>query len=223
MRAALYVDGFNLYYPIHEANQCHLKWINLWRLGELICEPNNATLVKAVLCTAVPAHYPDKRDRHNTFNNAQRACNVLVVPGHHMHDGQKWNEKQTDINVALSLILDAVDNKYDLAILLSADSDQAATARAFKERFPDKKLLAVAPPNRPVSDKVKPYAWKAFTLGFPLLERCVMPEEVPGKTGRILRPESYAPPEGWIHPDDRPTVKPPKPPKHWGKPVRMER
>lgn len=215
LRAAIYVDGFNLYYPIHEMGEdwCHLKWANLWKLGELISEPHNATLVKAVFCTAVPSHYPDKRDRHNKFNNAQRANGVTVVPGHHMHDGIKWNEKQTDINVALSLILDAVDDVYDIAILVSADSDQGATAKVFKERFPAKRLLAVAPPNRPVSDKVKPYAHQHFTMPRLLMERCVMSEVVHGKGGAIVRPDEYAPPPGWMHPDARPKGKPPKAPK----------
>lgn len=221
-RAALYVDGFNLYYPIHEAAMPHLKWASLWRIGEIICEPHNATLVKAVLCTAVPSHYPDKRDRHNTFNAAQRAEGVTVLLGHHMHDGDKWNEKQTDINVALSLMLDAVDDVYDIAILLSADSDQGATARIFKERFPDKRLLAVAPPDRSVPDKVKPYAWKFFSISIATLERCVMKETVQGKTGSILRPASYTPPEGWMHPDDRPRNKPGKPPKKWSVGVRAQ-
>jgi len=218
--AALYVDGFNLYYPLHEAAMPHLKWASLWRLGEIICEPHDAQLVKAVLCTAVPSHYADKRDRHNTYNAAQRAQGVKVVLGHHMHDGEKWNEKQTDINVALSLILDGADDVYDIAILVSADSDQGATARVFKERFPSKRLLAVAPPARSVPDKVKPYAWKSFSLSIPTIERCVMAETIQGKTGLILRPESYAPPEGWLHPDDRPTGKPGKAPKKWGAAVR---
>lgn len=215
IRAAMYVDGFNLYYPIEEMGPgwCHLKWANLWRLGELIAEPHGATIMKVVFCTAVPAHYPDKRDRHNTFNNAQRACGVTIIPGHHMHDGTKWNEKQTDINVALSLILDAQDDLFDIGILLSADSDQGATARFFRERFPCKKLLSVAPPNRPVSDKVKPYADQHFTMSRALMERAVMPELVEGKHGVIRRPDNYAPPAGWMHPDDRPKGKPPKAPK----------
>lgn len=145
----------------------------------------------------------------------------MTNPGRQRRRGCQAENGMT--NVALSLILDAVDDNYDLAVLLSADSDQAATARTFKERFPGKKLLAVSPPNRPVSDKVKPYAWKAFTLSFTLLERCVLPSEVHGKTGVIRRPDSYAPPEGWVHPDNRPTVKPPKPPRAWGKPFRTER
>lgn len=210
MRAAFYIDGFNLYHPIKEMGKPYLKWLNLWRLGEIICEPHGAKLEKVVLCTAVPKHLPEVRDRHNTFNAAQRAHGVEIVLGHHVHDGEKWNEKQSDINVALHLILDAVDDKYDLAMLLSADSDQAATAKIFRDRFPHKKLLGVAPPNKAVPTKVQPHCFKHFSLSIATLERCVMPEAVSGLKGFIQRPEQYAPPVEWMHPDDRPKGKPPK-------------
>ena len=223
LRAALYIDGFNLYHPIKELNEPFLKWANLWKLGELICEPHNADLVKVVFCTAVPAHLPESRDRHNTFNAALRANGVTIISGHHVHDGEKWNEKQSDINVALHLMLDAIDNVYDMAILLSADSDQAATAKLFSERFPYKKLLAVAPPTKAVPNKVQQYCFAHFSLSKEILERCVMGDSVAGTKGAIMRPKAYDPPEDWVHPDDRPKGKPPKAPKIWGKPVRLER
>lgn len=57
-RAAVYIDGFNLYHPIHEFGEDFLKWIDLWRLGELICHRHGTRLVKTVFCTAVPKDDP---------------------------------------------------------------------------------------------------------------------------------------------------------------------
>lgn len=220
-RAAFYIDGFNLYHPIKEMNEPYLKWLNLWKLGEIICAPHSAQLLKVVFCTAVPGHLPDSRDRHNTFNAAQRANGVKIIAGHHVHDGEKWNEKQSDINVALHLIMDAQDDEYDIAILLSADSDQAATAKFFSERFPKKRLLGVAPPNKSVPNKVQQFCFDHFALNKVSLERCVMGATVQGKHGLINRPAEYAPPVGWVHPDNQRKEKPPKPPKRgeWGKAV----
>jgi len=217
------VDGFNLYHPINEMGEPYLKWASLWRLGELICEPHGANLVKVVFCTAVPDDDHARRDRHNTFNAAQRACGVLVIKGHHITEPGtgKRSEKQSDINVALSLMLDGLDDVYDIAILLSADSDQAATARFFSERLKTKKLLAVAPPGKRVPDKVKPHAFAHFVLTKNHLDACVMREEVIGKSGgTIRRPVEYSPDANWIHPEDRPKSKPPKAPKKWGNAVR---
>lgn len=212
-RGGVYIDGFNLYHPVHEFGEPFLKWANLWRLSEIICERFGSTLVKVVFCTAVPRDDHGKRDRHNSFNNAQRAMGVEVLNGHHViDDAGKRNEKCSDINLALSVILDAQDDVIDHAYILSADSDQGATAKTFKARFPHKKLYGVAPPTKDVPDKVRDHADDSFVLTKLHIETCVMPAFVPGKTGLIRMPAEYARPAWWVHPDDRPRKKPLTPP-----------
>lgn len=220
-RAALYVDGFNLYHPIAETGQNHLKWACLHDLGKIICEKENANLVRVVLCTAVPKHLPEKRDRHNKFNAAQRARGVDVINGHHVYeaDREKYAEKQSDINVALELITDGLADIYDIAYLLSADSDQAATARVFADKLMPlgKRMIGVAPFGRKVPTLYEKYGIKGFAISQYQLECCVMEEAVPARTGPIMRPVEYAHPPDWIHPNKRPKGRPPKAPKKWGK------
>lgn len=204
------MDGFNLYHPIHEMGEPFLKWIDLWRLSEAMCQPQSLALVKVAFCTAVPAHLPDKRDRHNTYNNVLASKGVTVVKGHHVYDptAEKYTEKQSDINVALSLILDGLDDIYDWAFLVSADLDQAATARHFAERLGHKKLVCVAPPNKEVPQKSLPYSHTHFVLTKQMIEACVMPAIVQTPKGTLIRrPAQYAPPDGWVHPDNRPAKK----------------
>lgn len=229
LRAALYIDGFNLYHPIRRMGDafCYLKWASLWRLGENLATPQNQELVKVVFCTAVPSvkQSYEKRDRHIRFNNAQRACGVTVIEGHYVPEPiedngvptgkSKWTEKQTDINVALELLFDGLDNVYDVALLLSADTDQVATARVFSHRLSPhgKKLVGIAPP-----DRVAPIGYAAYNIPSVKLkqydiERCVMPEELTLNGAPVRRPAEYDPPAGWVHPDDRPKGRPPKVPK----------
>lgn len=229
VRGAVYVDGFNLYHPIKESNLNHLKWASLWELGKLLCESEGATLVKVVFCTAVPKHLPDSRDRHNKFNAAQIAEGVKVIKGHHVPEPDRggYSEKQSDINVALSLITDGIDDIYDVAFLISADSDQVATAKFFNERLKPKGkvMFAVIPFTKTFPPDYVGLGIEERAVTIEMLESCVMPEGVKGKTGTIFRPEPYAPPEGWVHPRDRPTGKPPKPPKKgaWSKPFKAVR
>jgi hypothetical protein len=208
-RAAVYIDGFNLYHPIREMNEPFLKWCNLWRLSELLCINNGLNLAKVVFCTAMPLHNPESLGRHRRFNNAQAASGVSVVEGHYVFNDEigRHSEKQSDINVALSLMMDAVDDVYDWAILVSADSDQAATARFLKDRFPDKKLALVAPPDRKPPSKALPYADLDFTISKDLIERSLLPNFVPSPGGFIRRPREYDPPDGWLAPDQRPKRK----------------
>lgn len=237
-RAALYIDGFNLYHPIVRMghDHRHFKWANLWQLGEYLTAPRQQRLVKVVFCTAVPSmrQSAEKRDRHIRFNEAQRAHGVEVLEGHYVPenieenglptDRTKWTEKQTDINVALQLILDGIDDVYEVALLLSADTDQVATAKAFHERLAPigKKLVGVAPPDRSAPSGYSAYRMSTVQLKKFDIERCIMPETIAHAGQLILRPPEYAPPDGWVHPSERSKEKPPKPPKRgdWMKAAR---
>lgn len=181
----------------------HLKWQDLWRLSKLICQRHNTTLVKVTFCTAVPDEPNDVKARHLTYNTALKAVGVTNILGHHIidPDSRKRTEKQSDINVALHLVRDASENLYDCAYILSADSDQAATAAMYKDWFPDKYLIGVAPPNSKVPDKVKTYADAHFSLAMIDVEKCVFDDPLIGKSGKpIPRPVEYTPPNKWVRP-----------------------
>ena len=214
-RAALYIDGFNLYHAIDDLDEPFLKWSDYWKLGSIIIPRKSQKLVKVVYCTAYYPNDENKKRRHRSFINAQKVNNVTVIEGHYVHEdvecrgcGAKWKkptEKQGDINVALHLIKDGYDDLYDCAYLLSSDSDQAATARIFRDSFSSKKLVTVAPPERNFSVHIERYASERLKLNKSHIEKCVMPPVVfkPGVTSS-RRPKEYTPPDSWIHPDNRP-------------------
>jgi uncharacterized LabA/DUF88 family protein len=188
---------------VKDSRQRHLKWLDLRRLGRLICARHGTISVKVCFFTAVPDEPEDVKSRHRTFNTALRAVGVDIVEGHHVidPDSGKRQEKQTDINLALHLIRDAHDNVYDCAYILSSDSDQAATAKMLKSWFPNKYLVGVAPPSNKVPEKLITYADTHFELTMADLERCVFDDPLIGRSGKpIPRPDAYRPPAGWIRP-----------------------
>lgn len=216
IRSAFYIDGFNLYHAVSDLNENFLKWCNFWKLAETVIPSKSETLVKVVFCTAYFPGDEKKRWRHGELNKAQENSGVTVVLGHFVFEpkdcsdcGSTWRkptEKETDINVALSLFADAANDVYDTAYLLSADSDQAATAKFFRASFPDKSLVTVAPPGRNFSLHITPYAnGGRISLNRDHLEKAVMPPIVmaEGKPA-ARRPNEYAPPDWWVHPDQRP-------------------
>lgn len=216
VRAALYIDGFNLYHAVDELNENFLKWISYWKLGEIILPSSSEALNRVVYCTAYYPGDSQKTWRHEQFINAQKANGVSVVEGHYVREpmscnscGREWRkptEKEGDINVALHLIKDAFEDRFDHAYLVSADSDQAATARLFRETFPAKSLTTVAPPGRNFSAHITKYTdGRRIALNRDHIERCVMPPVVfkPGVTS-ARRPREYEPPAWWVHPDARP-------------------
>lgn len=213
--AALYIDGFNLYHAVDDLNKPFLKWINLWRLGSIILPQHSQKLVKVVFCTAFYPGHAKKKWRHEQFNGAQSVYGVGVQLGHYVYEDmdcrecesswKKPTEKGGDINVAIHLIKDGMSNVYDHAYLLSSDSDQAATARMFRQTFGDKTLTTIAPPGRNFSTHIAKFAHSRIALSEDHIEKCVMPPVVFRQgVGSYRRPREYDPPQGWVHPDSRP-------------------
>ena len=183
-RAILYVDGFNLYHPINDLRASHLKWLDLTALGRLICQDRGHELVGVTYCTAFQRNDPAKMARHKTYISALESTGMVRVEmGHYMAQdtppctncgttGTKETEKQTDINVALSLFSDAMQDKFDWAYLLSADSDQAATAKYMRSFFAEKKLVSVVPPGKEISNNIANFVDGKRKLNRDDLEKC---------------------------------------------------
>lgn len=215
LRGAFYVDGFNLYHAINDLSQPHLKWVNLWRLAELVARGHAKTIEKVVFCTAYFPGDHGKRVRHERYVAAQTLAGVESRFGHTTKEPMscgtcrhRWDaprEKETDINVALAVFDDAYQNVFDVAFMVTADTDQAATLRAMRSRFPDKRMITVAPPGRDPAKHLRALSYATIRLTAAHLDQCVFPPVVMRDGMRtVQRPAEYAPPKDWVHPDSRP-------------------
>jgi hypothetical protein len=211
------VDGFNLYHAINDLGQPYLKWLNLWKLGQLIARGHAKTIERVVFCTAYFPGDHGKKVRHKVYVDALALVGVETKFGHTTHEpmecaragcGHRWDaprEKQTDINIALAVYDDAYQDRFDAAFLVTADTDQAATLGAMRARFPGKKLINVVPPGRTPSKHLRDLSHATITLTVNHLDQCVFPAMVSKDGCRMIpRPREYAPPPAWVHPDQRP-------------------
>ncbi|CAO4139435.1 NYN domain-containing protein [Methylorubrum aminovorans] len=214
-RAALYIDGFNLYHSVNDLREPFLKWCNFWRLGEIIIPRQSEQLVRVVFCTAFYPGDHGKKVRHERFIRALELVGVETILGHFSRESvrcygcgdarEKPTEKASDINLSLALYDDAVQDAMDSAYLLTADTDQAATAKLFKRRFPDKKLVSVSPPGRTHSQHILSHTPHKIALNREHIERSLFKRAVmvEGKAP-VIRPHEYDPPATYVHWDDRP-------------------
>lgn len=215
MRGAVYIDAFNMYHAIDDLGRPYLKWINLWKLGQTIAKGHAKPIVKVVFCTAYRRGDTGKKARHRCYVKALELVGVNCKFGHETMEpgecpdcGFNWEtprEKATDINLALSVYEDALDDVFDVAFLVTADTDQAATFAFVKARFPQKRLIIVTPPGRALSKHLFALADGKIQLSERMLDEAVMPAFVTNGVDGVDRPPEYAPPPGWIHPNDRPT------------------
>lgn len=216
-RAALFVDGFNMYHAIDDLKDPFLKWLNLWELGSLIIPQRSQTLVSVDFCTATYPGDHKKWIRHNTYLRALESVQVRIHPGHYImddrtcpsptckHTWQRPAEKQSDINLALAVFNGARNDEFDHGYILSADSDQVATALWMQRCFPEKALTMVVPPGRIASKEIRDRTkLPSLQLTASQLERCLFGPFLPNNGKGIKRPFEYDPPAGWVHPSQRP-------------------
>ena len=215
-RAALYIDGFNLYHAIDDLGQPHLKWLNFAALGERIIDRNKERLAKVRWFTAIQPRAPaDKNNRHRDYITALKFYNVTVHEGHFIfddidcrrcsHTWTKPQEKETDVGIGVRILDDAYQDVFDTAYLVTADSDQGATAKILKIRFSQKKLVSVVPPGMEASRAILTHTPHKLKLPVEYIEDCLLPAYAmkDATTIAFRRPAAYDPPSGWLPPRER--------------------
>lgn len=146
---------------------------------------------------------PDKHKRQAAWLEAVETRPVTsVFYGHYLCKLQRcfrcdatWHsheEKMTDVNIAVHLLEDAYDNVFDTALLISADSDLAAPVEALRRRFPAKRIVVVAPPDRR-SQRLESLASAVIRLGRKTLHDSQLPDTYTKPDGFVLkRPATWA-------------------------------
>jgi uncharacterized LabA/DUF88 family protein len=211
-RVRCYIDGFNLYHAIDELRQDHLKWVNYWKLAEQFIDPTQHRLEAVNYFSAFATWLPEPYRRHRELVAALVSVGVTPVMGKFYDKprecrkcGHQWTaheEKSTDVNIAVSMVVDAFEDRYDRAMLVTRDSDLAPAVRIVSAKFPAKKVVVVSPPCLRHSGELVnalPSAHRSRllkTIKVVHLERCLFPAEVKDATGSIVaaRPAKYAPP-----------------------------
>jgi len=155
-RYAFYVDGFNMYYAMQGGFRGY-KWLNYRKLCEDIAGPANRVGVVKYF-SAFVTWKPDSYRRHQTYIKALRAVGVEFIKGRFLekdvrcHMCQRWfktrEEKQTDVNIAIELLSDAINDAYDRAVIVSADSDLIPAMKAVRNHFPAKQIGVMFPVGR---------------------------------------------------------------------------
>jgi len=212
-RIIAYIDGFNLYFGLRESGYRRYYWVNLKRLVEnllrldqrLVMTKYFTARISAAASPSNPAlceKLRAKRKRQSDFLEAlETLADFRIFYGHYLHRpttchrcGHCWadhEEKMTDVNMATELLRDTFEDRFDTAILLSADSDLVPPIRVLRELFPRKRVVVVFPPAR-FSHHLKTVAHAHLSLGRATLARSQFPDQLTKSDGHVLRR-----PGGW--------------------------
>ena len=173
-RVVVYIDGFNLYYGLKSKGWRRFYWLDVRKLSVKLLRAGQKLVGVRYFTTRITGNQQQKKRRQGIYLEALETRRDLTIHyGHYLAKlrechrcGSRWTvyeEKMTDVNIAVALLGDAQDDLFDTAIVLSADSDLAGPVEAVIERYADKRVIAVFPPGRR-SDRLRRAASAAFTL-----------------------------------------------------------
>ncbi len=161
----VYVDGFNLYYFLK--NHGETKWLNIEELVLKYLDPNQHILKKIKYFTA--RVIPKKREkgdsstRQNEYFRALKTINGLEiiegkfkkreVQGMLVKSGKvsrkivkisKYEEKESDVNIATHMLSDGYEDKYESAVFISNDTDLKLPLNIIRKKL-KKKIIILGP------------------------------------------------------------------------------
>lgn len=101
------------------------------------------------------------------------------------------NEKMTDVNIATTMLFDPTHNNFDVAILVSGDSDLTPPLKIIKQYYPQKMLLVAFPPDRH-NNTIAAVAKASFLLGRAKLSQAQFDDSIILKNGYTLtKPKTW--------------------------------
>jgi uncharacterized LabA/DUF88 family protein len=200
-RVIAYVDGFNLYFGLKDSGWQRYYWLDVQKLIENILPPDT-TLAGVKYFTSRVVSPEDKRKRQGDYLEALQTvtgCQMLFgkyqfetffcQSCYQTQDIPK--EKMTDVNIAVEMMADAFEARFDIALLVSGDSDLTPPVAAVRRLFPEKRVIIAFPPKRHSSDLEKA-ASSSFIIARTKFRDSQLPEEVTKPDSYVLkRPERW--------------------------------
>jgi uncharacterized LabA/DUF88 family protein len=205
LRTYVYIDGFNLYYG--QLKGTPYKWLDLGALCRVYLKRNTNKIDKIKYFTAMVKPRPGDPDqgvRQHIYIRALKTIpNLEIIYGHflshkvHMPLADntgfahviKTEEKKSDVNIAVHMLNDAFKNQYDMAILVSNDSDLSEALRIIKEDLGKK--IGILNPQKNQSKELGKYTLFQKRIRTGAIAVCQFPPALSDKTCKITKPAKW--------------------------------
>lgn len=200
-RIIFFIDGFNLYHALDGNISYHkYKWLNLAKLSKCFITKKDK-IVDIFYFTAYTTWNPSKMVRHKNFVKALQLVGIKIVLGAFRHKDRTcrichkkystFEEKRTDVNISIKLFQTAINDIWDTAIIISADSDLIPAILAIKTTFPTKQIGIVIPIGRR-AEELKQTVDFYMKLKEKHLKTCQFDDVIViDKNQKLIRPSSW--------------------------------
>ena len=205
-RSIVYIDGFNLYYGALRGGP--YKWLNLEKYFHLLLPNDNIQKIRYFtaevfgsaaarqrLYLSALATLPLVEVILGKFKAKQirGLCPSCPLPSPQFFS--TFEEKRTDVNIALWMLHDAQQDLCDRLVLVSGDSDLVPAVAMTKDHFPKKEIVVYVPARnaiRGAAVELRGIADKHKLLPLQILRASQFPAEVRIGSGAIIRkPDSW--------------------------------
>jgi len=212
-RAHVYIDGFNLYYQ--RLRGTPFKWLNVEELSRKLFPRLDVTVVKYFTARVKPSVFdPGVEQRQDVYLTALRTCGrTEVIEGSYQSHAKRLprakdffagqmkpvevivsEEKGSDVNLASHLLLDACQGRFDVAAVITNDSDLTTPIEMVTSDL-GKQVVLVSPlkpnskrrPNRSLVNAAT--SQKSIRNG--VLRSSLLPDPVPHPRLRIAKPPRW--------------------------------
>jgi uncharacterized LabA/DUF88 family protein len=225
MKTIIYIDGYNLYYGAIRGTP--YKWLDAVTLFERMAqtqEPNAVVTAVKFFTAPVKAKFSTRKQQatqsQKIYHRALQAIHtdrMEIIEGYfqlsrgtfpkYQHPLDKtdkvpvWRleEKKTDVNIALHLYRDVLQERCEQVIVVSNDSDIVPALEFIKQDFPATKIGAILPRLKPenhatdgASKDIRELAdWTRHYLLEEELANAQLPEKIPTNKKPILKPDYW--------------------------------
>ncbi len=204
LRVISYIDGFNLYFGLRAKGWKKYYWLDLVSLSSALLKSDQQLEHCHYFTARIRTGTNQSQDarRQSLWLDALSSLPELTIHyGHYLPKpveckrcGNTWTtfeEKMTDVNIAAQMLTDAYEDRFDIALVISADSDLTTPIRLLRERMPQKRVIVVFPPERR-SAELKKTANGTVVLGENKLRQNLLPENITTSSGFVLtRPPQW--------------------------------
>lgn len=214
-KTTVYIDGYNLYYGLLKGTPW--KWLDLVSFAKRLLNPDHEIIAVKYFSAPVKTHPfdPAALDRQKIYlqalsanplikttlgfyskNNtlmpyADERCGSCDIVRDGFVPVKKLEEKRSDVNIAVEMLLDAVRTDTESFVLITGDSDQVGAIEAL--RYELGKSVLVFNPHEGLSQHLKRAASFYKNIPRDLPAQCQLPAEINIGTRGVMvrRPDAW--------------------------------
>jgi hypothetical protein len=205
VKANVYVDGFSLYYAALKGTA--YKWLDLRKLSRFLL-PNDR-IHRIRYFTAIPAYRPLEAQNGERLQAYVRALETLPrltvhygscrvdsvsLPVSRSRTGERVHvitrgEKGSDVNLASMLLADGFKGDYEVAVVVSADSDLALPIRIVRRQL--QLPVGLLKPGERFANELARAATFAKPIRKGVLAASQFPPQLTDEHGTITKPSAW--------------------------------